>query len=83
MLTLYFCPTPNCQKVTIMLKAINAEFETRKIDILAGDQNQPEFVSICPNKKVPVLIDEDYTGGIAVRVYQCEGCEEEIHVLND
>ncbi|MEN8722410.1 MAG: glutathione binding-like protein [Alphaproteobacteria bacterium] len=62
MLTLYFCPTPNCQKVTIMLKAINAAFDTHKIDILAGDQNEPDFVAICPNKKVPVLVDPDFTG---------------------
>ncbi len=62
MLTLYFCPTPNCQKITIMLKAIDAVFETRKIDILAGDQNSADFIAINPNKKVPVLIDPDFTG---------------------
>lgn len=62
MLTLYFCPTPNCQKITIMLKAIDADFETRKIDILAGDQNAPDFVAINSNKKVPVLIDTDFEG---------------------
>lgn len=61
MLTLYFCPTPNCQKISIMLKAIGASFETKKIDILAGDQNRPEFVAINPNKKVPALIDPDFT----------------------
>lgn len=63
MIELYYCPTPNCQKVSIALEELELPYHVRPIDIVAGDQNDPEFAAICPNRKVPVIIDHDGPGG--------------------
>ena len=40
-LQLYTLPTPNGQKVSIMLEVIGLAYEAHKIDIMAGDQFDP------------------------------------------
>ncbi len=67
---LYYCPTPNCQKVSIALEEIGLPYRIRPIDIVAGDQNDPEFASLCPNRKVPVLVDPDGPGGEAITLWE-------------
>lgn len=63
MIELYFCPTPNCQKVSIALEELELPYAVRPVDIVAGDQNEPEFAAICPNRKVPVIVDGDTPSG--------------------
>ncbi|HKJ24111.1 MAG TPA: glutathione S-transferase N-terminal domain-containing protein, partial [Myxococcota bacterium] len=53
MIDLYYCPTPNCQKVSIALEELGLPYRVRPIDIVAGDQNDSEYAAICPNRKVP------------------------------
>lgn len=63
MIQLYFCPTPNCQKISITLEELDIAYEIRPIDIVAGDQNDPAYALICPNRKVPAIVDSDGPGG--------------------
>ncbi len=63
MIDLYYCPTPNCQKVSIAMEELGIDYQVHPIDIVAGDQNEPDFVQICPNRKVPVIVDPDGPGG--------------------
>ena len=63
MIDLYYCPTPNCQKVSIALEELDVPYTVHAIDIVAGDQNEPAFASICPNRKVPAIVDHDGPGG--------------------
>ena len=63
MIDLYFCPTPNCQKVSIALEELGIDYQVIPIDIVAGDQNEPEFAALCPNRKVPLIVDPDGPGG--------------------
>lgn len=56
-LQLYSLATPNGQKAGIMLEEIGLPYEAHKIDIMEGDQFDPEFVAINPNSKIPALID--------------------------
>jgi GST-like protein len=43
MIDLYYCPTPNSQKVSIALEELGSPYRVHTIDIVAGDQNQPEY----------------------------------------
>lgn len=62
MIDLYFCPTPNCQKVSIALEELELDYQIIPIDIVAGDQNEPDFFEMFPNRKVPAIVDRDGPG---------------------
>lgn len=70
MIDLYYCPTPNCQKVSITLEELGLPYQVHPIDIVAGDQNQPDFAAICPNRKVPAIIDAQGPGGREVVLWE-------------
>lgn len=70
MIDLYFCPTPNCQKVSIALEELELPYQVHAIDIVAGDQNQPEYEAICPNRKVPAIVDPEGPGGREVVLWE-------------
>jgi len=63
LIQLYYCPTPNCQKVSIALEELELPYAVHPIDIVAGDQNDPDYVAICPNRKVPAIVDPDGDAG--------------------
>lgn len=60
---LYSLATPNGQKAGIALEELGLPYEAHKINILKGDQFDPEFVAINPNSKIPAIIDPDGPGG--------------------
>ncbi|MGH7890285.1 MAG: glutathione S-transferase family protein, partial [Thermodesulfobacteriota bacterium] len=60
MITLYDHPfSGNCYKVRLTLSHLGVEYRKIKVDIFGGEQNKPEFQSINPNRKIPVLVDGD------------------------
>lgn len=63
MIDLYFWPTPNGYKVSIMLEEIGFTYKVIPIDISKGDQFKPEFLEISPNNKMPAIIDHEGPGG--------------------
>lgn len=71
MIDLHFCATPNCQKITIMLTEIGADFQVLGYDIFNGDQLRSEFGDINPNHKLPAIVDHAPKGAKgAVRVFE-------------
>ncbi|MEM6995965.1 MAG: glutathione S-transferase N-terminal domain-containing protein, partial [Myxococcota bacterium] len=60
---LYSLPTPNGQKAGIVLEELGLPYEAHRIDIMAGDQFDPEYVAINPNSKIPSIIDPNGPGG--------------------
>ncbi len=50
-ITLYFWPTPNGVKASIMLEECGLEYDTKWIDITKGDQMKPEFGAVSPNNR--------------------------------
>jgi GST-like protein len=50
MIELYYWPTPNGHKISIMLEECGLEYEVRAVDIGAGDQFAPEFLAILAEK---------------------------------
>jgi len=62
-LQLYYFPTLNGHKVTIALEEMGLSYEIRMVDILKGEQTEPDFLAINPNGRIPALIDPDAEGG--------------------
>ena len=56
---LYTWATPNGRKVSIILEELGLAYQVYPIDIMAGDQHQPEFVRFSPNNKIPAIIDHE------------------------
>ena len=56
---LYYWPTPNGWKITIMLEECGLPYNAHAIDIGAGDQFKPEFLGLSPNNKIPAIVDRD------------------------
>jgi GST-like protein len=64
MIDLYTWTTPNGRKISIMLEEIGLPYRAIPVDITAGEQFRPEFLSISPNNKIPAIVDHDV--GIAM-----------------
>jgi GST-like protein len=57
MIELYFFPSPNAQKVLILLEETGLDYTIKPVDIAAGEQFDPAFLAISPNNKVPAIRD--------------------------
>ena len=62
MIDLYFWPTPNGWKITIMLEELNLPYHLILVNIGQGDQFKPEFLKISPNNRMPAIVDHDVEG---------------------
>ncbi|MFC4173621.1 glutathione S-transferase N-terminal domain-containing protein [Microvirga sp. GCM10011540] len=62
-LQLYSAPTPNGVKVSIMLEEVGLPYEPHYIDIGKNETWTPDFLSVNPNGKIPVIIDPKGPGG--------------------
>jgi GST-like protein len=67
---LFYWPTPNGWKITIMLEECGLPYEIRAINIGAGDQFKPDFLTISPNNKMPAILDPDGPGGAPISVFE-------------
>lgn len=63
MIDLYFWPTGNGKKITIMLEECGMKYNVIPVNINKGDQFKPEFLAISPNNKMPAIVDHDAPGG--------------------
>ena len=71
MIDLYYWPTPNGHKVTLMLEETGLPYRIQPVNIGAGDQFKPDFLAISPNNKMPALVDHQPTdGGAAQPVFE-------------
>ena len=63
MIDVYFWPTGNGKKITIMLEEIGFAYKTIPVNINKGDQSTPEYERLNPNGKMPTIVDHDAPGG--------------------
>ncbi len=63
MIDVYFWPTGNGKKISIMCEECGFDYKIIPINIGKGDQHQPEFLKISPNGKMPAIVDHDAPGG--------------------
>jgi len=59
MIDLYYAPTPNGWKISIMLEELGIPYHVIPVNIRAGDQFKPEFLAISPNNRIPAIVDRD------------------------
>ena len=63
MIDLHYWPTPNGKKVTILLEECGLPYNMIPCHIGQGDQFKDEFLKICPNNRMPALVDHEPLGG--------------------
>lgn len=69
-LQLYSMPTPNGQKVSILLEEIGLDYEAHKVSLNAEGVTTPEFLSLNPNNKIPAIIDPDGPDGKPLALFE-------------
>jgi GSH-dependent disulfide-bond oxidoreductase len=67
---LYYWPTPNGWKVSIMLEECGLPYVMRPVDISRGEQFAPEFLAISPNNRMPAIVDRRGPGGKPIPVFE-------------
>ena len=63
MFDLHYWPTPNGKKVTILLEELGEPYNVVPCNIGKGDQFTKDFLNICPNNRMPALVDHAPPGG--------------------
>ncbi|KAF2578959.1 hypothetical protein F2Q68_00001219 [Brassica cretica] len=59
-LTIYAPLFASSKRAVVTLVEKGVEFETVNVDLMKGEQRQPEYMAIQPFGKIPVLVDGDY-----------------------
>jgi GST-like protein len=67
---LYFWPTPNGWKITIMLEECALPYTVIPVDISRGDQFKPQFLAISPNNRMPAIVDHRGPDGKPISIFE-------------
>ncbi|MGE3147702.1 MAG: glutathione S-transferase N-terminal domain-containing protein [Pseudorhodoplanes sp.] len=67
---LYYWPTPNGWKITIMLEECRLPYNLVPVNISTGEQFKPAFLAISPNNRMPAIVDPDGPGGRPISVFE-------------
>jgi GST-like protein len=63
MIELYFAPTPNGWKISVMLEECGLPYRVFPVNITRGEQLKIDFLKLSPNGRIPAIIDRDPPGG--------------------
>jgi GST-like protein len=67
---LYYWPTPNGWKISIMLEECGLPYVVRPVDISKGEQFAPRFLAISPNNRIPAIVDPHGPNGKSISVFE-------------
>ncbi|AMO94676.1 glutathione S-transferase, C-terminal domain protein [Collimonas fungivorans] len=70
MIDVYSWATPNGHKIHILLEELGLPYRVHAVDIGAGDQFKPDFLSISPNNKIPAIVDADGPDGKPISLFE-------------
>jgi GST-like protein len=71
MIDLYYWPTPNGHKITMLLEEAGLPYTTKPVNIGKGDQFKPDYLEISPNNKMPAIVDSaPADGGAPLSVFE-------------
>ncbi|MDE0058766.1 MAG: glutathione S-transferase N-terminal domain-containing protein [Defluviicoccus sp.] len=70
MIVLYAWPTPNGQKIAIMLEECGLDYEAVAVDINAGEQFAPGFLALSPNNRIPAIVDDEGPDGGCIGLFE-------------
>ena len=59
MIDLYYWPTPNGFKISIMLEECGLPYKIVPVNIGTGEQFKPDFLKISPNNRMPAIVDHE------------------------
>ena len=63
MIDLYYWPTPNGWKISIMLEECELPYTVKWVNIGRGEQFTPAFLGLSPNNRMPAIVDHDPSRG--------------------
>ena len=63
MIDLYFWPTPNGKKVSILFEEVGLPYRVIPLDIGLGAQFSREYLALNPNHRMPAIVDHEPLGG--------------------
>lgn len=69
-IALYYWPTPNGWKISIMLEECGLPYQVHPVNIARGDQFKPEFLAISPNNRMPAIVDPEGPDGKPISVFE-------------
>jgi len=79
MIDLYTASTPNGWKASVALEEMDIPYTVHAIDLMKGEQKKASFLKLCPNGRIPVIVDRSNdnfavfeTG--AIMIYLAEKC---------
>ncbi len=67
---LYYWPTPNGHKVSILLEELGLSYEMHPVNINKNEQFDPAFLRLSPNNRIPAILDPDGPGGRPISVFE-------------
>ena len=67
---LYFWPTSNGLKISIMLEECKLPYQMKPVNINRGEQFHPDFLNISPNNRIPAVIDPDGPDGKPIGIFE-------------
>jgi GST-like protein len=67
---LYFWPTPNGFKISIMLEECKLPYTLIPVNISKGEQFKPDFLKISPNNRMPAIVDPAGPGGRPIAIFE-------------
>jgi GST-like protein len=71
MIEVFYWPTPNGRKVTILLEECALPYKITPVNIQRGDQFAAEFLRMNPNHRMPVIVDHaPADGGAPISVFE-------------
>lgn len=57
MIDLYTSATPNGWKASVVLEEMAIEYQVHVIDLMKAEQKAAEFLKLCPNGRIPAIVD--------------------------
>lgn len=70
MIDLYYWPTPNGWKITILLEETGTPYNVVPVNIGKGEQFEPDFLKISPNNRMPAIVDPEGPDGKPISLFE-------------
>ena len=70
MIDVYTWTTGNGRKAPIFLEETGLPYRLHMVNIRNGEQFKPDYVAICPNSKIPAIIDQDGPDGRPLSLFE-------------
>jgi len=67
---LYFWPTPNGWKITLMLEECNLLYNIKLVNLGQKEQFNESFLKLSPNGRMPAIVDPDGPDGKPISIFE-------------